>query len=327
MNKLTLILMCILYSAVSFSAANEQSFTPDSVLVPILEVRIPGGGTLFECAGTGDECLVDIADPAALTALTTDASINVGSHDTITVGTCKSEGEYTAKVRGSVVLGGTTYYTTSGADVLSTSVGDLDYTSVVFSGCSNDYTIPGGLTVTSDTEVEEGSEEEEGEFVDFNLFISLTDIAWANLSTATIPSGCKEGSNGSVCLSYPEVVPSVGTITPTLETYRISDTVSAANAGGQLLCIFDQNDRALGGFSRRYFSGTSQEMVGGFDTPFRSLSQNGDGTLNIENYGGSADSSALRFENFPRSSHTGTYSSPSGEFSGNQAYTATLTGS
>lgn len=302
--RIILTIFLLLNSYAAFADTNEKSFTPDSILVPILEISLEGGGPIYECPGTGDECLVDIADPAALAALTAvslaaESSIEVGSYTTLKVGNCKSEGSYDAKVRGAVNLGGTDYVTSSGAAPLTATLGDIDYATVTFSGCSSEYPIPGGLEVI------------EGEAVTINVFAALTNIAWGNLGTSTIPSGCVSNGSASVCLSYPDVVPSVGATSPALERYHISDDNRAANtAGGQILLIFDGADNLLGGFNRRFFSETSQETIGGFDTPFRLFSNNSDGTVNFENFGGSNDSSDSVFTDFQRVSHSGLYANP-----------------
>ncbi len=309
--------VCILTCNFSFAGADESSFTPTSILVPIRSITLEDSSRslvseIFKCSGSSDaECFVDVADNTALTALTKSASVLEGSYTILYVGTCEELTSYTAKIKGSVTLGGTVHYTTANANPLSTSAGDLDYTTVTYNGCGRRYVIPGGLQVSA------------GASIDFNVLMAITNIAWANKSTATIPSGCFSNGSASVCMSYPDIVPYVGTDTPSLQTYHIDETAQGGGAGGQILLLFNQASNFIGGFARRLYSQTSEIQNASYDTGIAKFLDNGNGTYEISDYGNSSDGSdpALKFPAFELQTHTGTLDAPL--VPANYGYTAT----
>jgi hypothetical protein len=306
-------LALLLTPTLALASTNEGSFTPISVKVPIralaLENSTTNQGTqVYSCAGdTEAACLVDIADSTALAALSTDASASIssGEYDRISVGTCKDEGGYSVQIKGQVSLGGTTYYTAAnpvaGNDPLTTVPESNDYTRVSFTGCAARFQLPTTLTINP------------GDSIKVSLISSLKNIAWAKLAGNTIPSGCVEntGQNKSVCMAYPDLVPYVGDVTPSLEEYRITEDVNdnaGDKAGGQVLLVLDASDNILGGYTRRFFSQTSQSLSANFDTPVRTATVNTGGTTyTVANYGSSATTSYLTFTEFLRSNHTATY--------------------
>ena len=326
MKTLQAVVLVGFVSVQSFAATNESSFTPTSVKTPIRGIYLKDSASdsqaakLYECAGnTEADCLVDVADNTALAALfdSQSAAINVGTYDTIQVSTCKEEGSYNIRVKGSMTLGGVSYYTalttiasgadgtTSSTDPLTTIEANNDYATVRHSGCAKEYTLPVKVTVAK------------GDSVKINLFMAMKNIAFARLSNNAIPGGCVQNGAGttSVCVSYPEVVPYVGTVSPTLETYHITRSQAdllGVNADGQILLILDSLDNTLGGFSRRLYSSTSSGGGQGYDTPLRSFSKNTDGTTyTVENYGSSATTSYLKFPTFERATHNGTFTNVS----------------
>jgi len=303
------VLLFGLQSSHILAGTNEGSFTPDSILTPIREVRLTNANSsadtaIYECAADNEtDCLVDVTDNTALQDLVSTVEIDTGDYNQIRVGNCKDEGGYSAKVRGTVVLGGTTYYTASGSNPLSTNIGDLDYVTVSFTGCSSEYNLPHTVSVTSETALR------------IMMFLAVENIAWARLGSATIPSGCKEnaGQTQSVCMAYPDVVAYVGETTPTLEVYHVCEGggCAANTSGAQVLLLFDNNNNILGGFTRRLFSQTSVAASFAFDTPLKSSADNGDSTYTIENFGSTAVGPGyVKFDDFRRSNHQSTYTSP-----------------
>ena len=161
----------------------------------------------------------------------------------------------------------------------------------------------------------------DGDDLNISLFISTVNIAWAQDSAISIPSGCKTNAGGTmeVCLAYPDVVPYVGVTTPVLEAYHV--TRDGTGDGGQVLLIFDVSDNLLGGFTRPLYVGTNS-TDNGYDTPLRIFVDNGDGTYHLENYGSTATTSYLNFPAFGRTATTSTGSFIEVDTSNSVPYTA-----
>lgn len=294
-NRIFYFTLLTLASTQSYAASyNQTSFTPSSVVVPITEITLKNGDSnssvIYTCSGTLADCGVNIADSAVLAALAQNASIDPGTYDRISVGTCRDEGSYQAAVTGSADLPGYggVHYTTTPAipgtdDVLSTNSADSGPVTVTYSGCSNDYFLRTPITI------------EEGDSVKVNLFVNLENIAWMRGSnSASIPSGCLNNSNGGndnqvVCMAYPDVVAFIGSTTPTVQTYYVAVEGSSSFAG-QFILLFHADGSPIGGFTRPYYHNGSPGDNAGFDTPFRTFSDNGDGTYTLGNYGSSAAS-------------------------------------
>lgn len=270
---------------------DAANFTPSSVVIPITEITLrngdSGGSPLYSCTGSLAECGVDITDSTALTALSASASIATGTYDRIAVGTCRNEGNYDATITGTTIITGTTYYTTTPtipgeSDVLSTNSTDLGPVTVNYSGCSNEYLLNSPITVA------------EGDSIVVNLFVNLENIAWAKSdNSSSIPSGCQNNSGGNntqvVCMAYPDVVASIGTASPTVQTYHVSVEGSPKKVG-QFVLLFNEDGSPLGGFTRPFYNELPLNDPSGFDTPLRTFSSNGDGTYTLGNYGSSATS-------------------------------------
>jgi len=287
----------------SFAGTNEGSFTPTSILVPIravvLEYESEDGETtsdenIYECdddeyAESG--CLVELKDKTATNYVGTvingenSVTVDTGTYNRIDVQYCNEpENSYTAKLKGSVTLGGTTYYTSS-TEVLTTDEASMDYVEVEFSGRRSYNIIPSS----------DGSNEitiSEGDELTFSMLVENTNIAWAKLGEKTIVSGCteNEAQDKSVCLSYPHPVPYLGTVSdPDLKIWHIDETLESGDTGGQVLLVFtEEGGDLIGGFTRRYFSETSEEPSGNYDTQFKTTFDCNTTTCDLENYGTSA---------------------------------------
>jgi hypothetical protein len=288
--------------------------------------RIPlTGGTGGSSAGTGgahstvaydgdagmevlnDDCLVDMADNAALEALFTDQiDIKPGTYDQIVVGQCRAgDHGYSSYVRGSIELSGQTWFTTSGdGTILTLSQLDNRYVQLDYAGCGSTIPLPAPVTLKS------------GDVVNISAFFSLKNIAWATLTNNGPPGGCAFDPHGhNVCTGYPIPIAYIGGESPKLDTYYITEDTGdehAAKAGGQMLLLrAGASGPAFGGFSRRLLSATSVTPSVNYDTPLKTVMLNPDGaTYMIENYGGGSNGVAVpyyvHFPAFQLQTHAGT---------------------
>ena len=264
------------------AAEGESSFTPTSFVMPIYSIMLARGLTtnvpLYTCtpssnasgdAGSANEdCLVDMADSTVLANLFSQpAAIPPGTYDSIVVMTCQSNSAFVARVKGSVELEGTTYYTTSGTPVLSTEESDLGYASINYGGCGNTVTLPQPVTVGA------------GDSLTVSAFFTLQNLSWVLGNFSTGLGGCAEAPAGSfnVCSGLPVLVAYIGTAAPTLESYYITEDpndLQAAEAAGQVM-ILSSGGEPFSGFLRRVYSHDSQLNPSvSYDVPLREITRN-----------------------------------------------------
>jgi hypothetical protein len=324
---------CLSIASTAFAAPGESSFTPTSLLVPLEAVRLEAangsGVDLYRCtsanpvdlddAGTplsaADSCLIDMADNAALAALFMHpVDITPGTYDHVTIYLCVDPGAggYSSYVKGAAQLQGESYFTASGSEVLTRNAGQQGYVRLDYSGCASSVPLPAPITVADNDEVT------------INAFFSLRNIAWAMLSPNGI-GGCTQNTshNNSVCTAYPIPVTYVGTASPTLDTFYITEDQSdltAAQAGGQLLLLRAPGGQAFGGFSRRLYSSTSVNPSVNYDTAIKSVHDNAPNVgYTITTFGGGGSNGGppqefyLRFPAFVPQTHTGMLERPNGQ--------------
>ena len=301
----TVVALSLAVPAVAFAEPGEGSFTPASLLVPIRKVTLEGSAgssTLYACDPTSaKDCLVDVADNAALAVLFAQpAMINTGTYSSVGVYNCAGQQDFSAKVKGTIVLGGVTWYT-AGANVLSSNAADYDYVSVPFSGCKNGPSLSAPVTIN------------EGDDIDVSAFFTLANVAWVSSGLQT-SDGCAltpSGTPRNVCVALPELVPFVGTAAPTVETYYVTedmDDTNATEAGGQVLLLVDGASNVFGGFLRRLFSDASRPPAASFAAPFVSIVTNSDGTDYTAMTAGTTNGAyGIEFPAFQRATHDGGY--------------------
>jgi hypothetical protein len=300
------------------SLQGGQSFTPESFLMPVDSIILSnidpnggsgwqGGGSLYQCpsaavngptpAGSADAgpaeagamtapdggtdgCYVDMADNSALAALFSQpANVPPGSYNAIVVNNCEHQGSFVAKLKGTVNLAGTTYYTTAGrADqpILSTSRSDYDYVSITYSGCSGPLRLAQPVSVQA------------GDAITVSAFFTLSDLAWV-LPDNTALGGCVAGRpyhTQNVCSGLPALVAYVGASAPALETFLITEDqtdTSASKAGGEVL-LLSQGGMPFSGFLRRWYSPTAVVPSISYDVPLRSVAANGSSDAGVSTY-------------------------------------------
>lgn len=275
------------------AAAGESSFTPDSFIMPIYSVMLANGLTtnvpVYSCAAAGlnapppsgdagpapieadagaeQDCLVDMADEAALASLfSAPADIPAGTYDSIVVGTCRSNSSFDAKVRGSVQIVDTTYYTTSGVPVISSDPADLDYATINYAGCGNTIKLSPPLIVS------------EGDTITVNAFFTLEGLSWVLGNSSPGLGGCAVAPAGgfNVCSGLPVLVGYIGTAAPTLSAFYITEDVNdlvGAKAAGQVL-LLSQGGEPFSGFLRRVYSHDSVTPSVSYDVPLREITRN-----------------------------------------------------
>ena len=320
----------------AWAGAGEASFTPMSFLVPVRQVVLAGpsvSSVLYTCpryddadggvpggsadAGPVDDCFVDVADNDALAGLF-DGMIEIapGTYDRVSVVPCIGEGGFVAKVKGTVELDGTTYYTTRTSAVLSTDASDLDYAEVIMGGCGGGPGGGGGGPLPEAVTIAAG------DTVTISSFLTLDNIAWSLLSagpSAVGWNGCSQiatAGGPTICAAMPSLVTYVGDLAATLDTYRVTEDLTdamAEKAGGQMLLFLDTEGVPFGGTSRRFYSPTSVAPNAYFDTPIETIKALGGDDGGIDLYdirtyrgGGTGDKPALRFPAFELQTHTGT---------------------
>lgn len=269
------------------AAEGESSFTPQSFVMPIYSIRLalgfnvnvplytctPGsGGAAAPIADAGDagtfgDCMIDMADAQVLeTLFSQPAAIPPGTYDRIVIGTCESNSAFVAKVKGSVDLEGTTYYTTSGTPVLSDNPADLGYASINYSGCGNEVMLPQPVTINA------------GDAITVSAFFTLQNLSWVLGNFSPGLGGCAEApaSSFNVCSGLPVLVAYIGATAPTLESYFITedvDDLAGAKAAGQVM-ILSSDGEPFSGFLRRVYSHDSLNTLVSYDVPLREISKN-----------------------------------------------------
>ncbi len=290
--------------------AQVQSFTPIHLKVPILQIVLTDSGSggqteLFHCDPSGDPnaCKVDLAHnlQAFQDLINTTAQAAAGTYDTVHVVTCTSgQGgsstsnpiDYTADVTGQAVIGGNTFVT----DPTAAGLVSLDN-----SGTRNPKRVTVGFSGCARA---------------------------ANTTTPTAPSG------PFVCLGYPDLAAAPGDTAPALKRYLVVDGTTdpaamAVRSGGVFGLYFDANGNPLSGYTRFHFDQYPSQLGYMPGTPFKSITDNNDGTLTLSSFGSSAIGPGyFKTSDFPIAGGSGQYttSDPGATCSsgGPYSYTAKL---
>ena len=290
----------------------SSAFTISSFRVPIRAINIAhsvagssaftNAATVYDCAADSNAgCLVELIGANLDDILgASPRSVGYGSYDVIAVQSCKTEGAYTAYLTGSVVIGGTRYYTKPASGLSPT--GPAEAVAITYQGCSRNLPIVGGGFSVADSV--SGA-------LTLRLYVDTRDIAWGTpslgaTSGAWFPGSCTPVYTGGafVCTGYPDVVGTLGSAAPTVERYRV-------NGGATFGFLFDGlSGQPLGGYSRPYFAEDQPNNTGiTAASPFRTVNSMGTGVLSVEGYGSGAvgQGSFFTTTSFQRATHSGTY--------------------
>jgi hypothetical protein len=292
----------------------QRSMTPVSFKFPIKRIMFTGNnvvGTVYECAGTtSDECLVDLADKEAVKNLipkpiaveyAVDSSPTISGFSVTVDPACDSGSttSFNVKVKGTISVNGTTYYTTASetGKVMTSLVTNYTSVDVPMSTCTMTWQLPEAIPA------------DKADIV-INLFVSTKDVVWANTSRTTTNNACVKASvsadllNGSfVCAGLAVPFPYVGTADPTIESYKIIE-----NTTGYLGSVHLATYQALpiGAFVRPFFDGSAEGETGcKTGSWLKSIDQVRDGTYSIVIAADGTNNFEM-YNAFKLASHTGT---------------------
>jgi hypothetical protein len=305
------------------AGASFKSFTPVSYKFPIVSIEAIGTNVnqkVYDCtAGVSADCLVDLADATAVKALLANKTKEVsmssatGTITKLSLSQCgTSESSNISYVKGTMSIGGTTYYTTSNATTpLSTNSADYGYTAMSSPTCTTTWTLPAEVELTADKDFH------------VDLFVSLTDIAYAGLANPPSPGGCTNTTGQCICMNLTAPFPYVGEAEPTLEAYSVLDTSN--DTYGRLLLLVDSTSTVLGGYARKLYDGDKLGSSNFESGGMKDVTLNADSTYTINMFGSTGTEVFAGYSAFQRATHSGTRKSSTGTAGSyaEQAYTAT----
>ncbi|MEO8920683.1 MAG: hypothetical protein ABI488_24930 [Polyangiaceae bacterium] len=281
--RASLIGSALLTSSFAASAmTGEVSFTPTGLRLSVMRITlanvtdegaVSNEQVLYTCPhDTEEECLVDVTDQTALTALATaagSAKVDVGTYDTVSMNLCAAgkNGVTPAPgyLRGTFTIASEnkTYITSAdAADTLGLKeLAADDTTAPAFTSIGNwscntkSVRLPKPITVSKDTDT------------DLTVVFDPQLIAFSTPNTSGGMGGCRGQSNGSArgfCVSYPSIVPLVGQDAPDLERFLIAHhrtdplLIDDAKANAYVVVVrgADMGD-PITAFVRPYYSETS----------------------------------------------------------------------
>lgn len=296
-------------------AALLETQTANSVVdleyfkVPIRRINLTAGASgtgytesspaFYTCDATDEsDCAVNLLDDSIdslLTAGTASGSVTFKDTKTYTgvsVEHCGDHAEgdvYHALVKGSVVLGTTTYYTNSSSGLSTTGPAEEVAIPMNCSGSNSTLTEP--ITVTPDSSV------------DLVFYADPSANIFATDDKALANSNCV-GSTEAICSNNIMIFGTVDSAKPTVERYLL-DT-GATYSKVLVTMLFNQSDNAFGVLMSEYFDNTAKDKL--LHTPtmaFSKVSENADGSYNFLYYvSDTEDGKAV--SNFQRADHSGT---------------------
>lgn len=343
MNKLAHLVTAALVvtaSTTAFASTGEVSFTPTGLRLSVMQISLssedPATGqprsqqVLYTCPHEAEaDCLVDVTSQTELDAVVAqagEASVQVGTYDTIGLNLCApgKNGMTPAPgyVRGSfsVPSEGKTYVTDSDpSNVTGLKLGadaDAEFTAIGQWSCSQKTVkLAQPVVVTKDGTTP------------ITIVMDATFIGASTPFVSPGMGGCKGAANGQargVCVSYPSIFPVPGDATPEVERFlvahhktdasAIDDTTANAYVG---ILRGATGGPALTAFVRPYYSETSAPgFTSGSPDPDRTgpgyfgetlagtFLANTDGSVSFTT-GGDLDLAAAVFPHFDLVDHVG----------------------
>jgi hypothetical protein len=297
------------------TAVTSSAFDIQSLRMPIRAIEMSSSTdpkahiSIYNCAAdTNDGCLVELVGPALQDMLSTDPiPVNPGSFDRITVGLCRNESTHTAYMRGTVVLGGTLYYTKANGTLSATA--PAEHAPVSWTGCALAADLMETIVIAKPDQEPGGPEIGPDDMViPVRVYYDLEDVAWGATAATWanwFPAGCSvplaqaESGTPFFCLTYPNVTGTVDTGHPILERYRVGSSITVG------LFFSVSTDKPLSGQARSHFqeSAPFEPLIG--SSLFRNIVAQPDGSYRLEGWPVNGSPSPL-FPAFRRETHSGT---------------------
>lgn len=280
--------------------------------VPIRRINLVSGfdGTAYTAASpnfytcdsskTEDECLVDLSksilvDNLLSTANVTDNGVTAdASYDGAAIEFCKegsaTTDSYKIKIKGSVVMGGTLYYTsaTQGLSSSLTSAEEVQI-SVKCSGKTTSFLSP--VTLGPDKSVT------------LVIYADPNGNVFGTSSAALANSNCTGTGAYSVCASLPSIFIAVDTAVPTIERYALNVTSTKAGSAYRnllLKLVVDSASNPVGAtLQEHYRNDTAEKSLNTSFMDLNRLTKNADATYDLAYF------SQTVIKNFKRGTDTG----------------------
>jgi len=295
----------------------NSAFSLDYFKVPIRRINLVSGlfGTGYTSASpnfytcdstkTETECLVDLSQGITvdnlLTGGTDGGTVAVESeidYNGVSIEFCpdgSSGATFSARVKGSVKLASTTYYTNA-ANGLSIT-GPAEEASIKIS-C-------GGVTTPLATAVTLGPDKT----ISIVVYADPNGNVFATNYKTLANSNCTGEDTLAVCTSYPAIFSTVDTATPTVERYflDVQDTKDGNPYADMLLkMVINSSDEPIGiVLQENYVNLTTEKLL---HTPLFALTKaekNADGTYNLQYSTSGATTLTNLIKNFKRGTATG----------------------
>jgi len=333
-------------SSLAHAQSGEVSFTPTGIKLPIMKIVLSsnqGAGTgynssgeqiLYQCPSAKEaDCLVDLADQSALDAISAtagSAAIAVGTYDSLALYTCADgkggANSVAAYIKGSFTTEATTYFTDadpSNASGINT-VGPADFAQIENWGCSTKV-----LNLSAPLQINKGDAVDVSVLVDNTLAGFSTPSMSSGMGGVKAPDG---GNSRGVAMTYPALIPVLGSGTATTERYLIAqNSVSVESIddtkANAMVIVAREGNLPIMAFGREIYSETSavansnqaaptDTVNGGLSyvtaTDVESFKVNADGSIRFAQ-GGSADIYAAVFGAFQLADHTGVETDQNGD--------------
>ncbi|MGE0174980.1 MAG: hypothetical protein AB7T49_19460 [Oligoflexales bacterium] len=295
-----------------------QSFTPESLTIPIFKVSLCAGGDTWSCRSiylcednTYEGCAVELSDiDAFVNAINSSPTeLEAGkTFDYIGVEFCKEDqrdGIQHIVVKGTVDIQGTTYATDPTAGLVEGTEGEATDIEVE-GGCASYYPLSSPVTIAEDVEVKAQI------FFDASMAVYGGVAGGAeNTRSYNDTGGCVGDEDAYVCAPVVTVVSTVDSGEPEAEHYLLANIDSSADNAptASAVLYFNSDGEPIGGVQNTYrLSGPTVvwgdvSMGGGLGLAVTEVDDN------AVTFGEPDENRQLVdwFKEFKREDHTGTY--------------------